>query len=565
MANLDMMQPDAAFEGDFSDFDEEEAEAAEIERINALEGAERLGEYINQPNLTKFIDDEMLNQIGSQALQGYEEDHQSEADWRQQVKDVREIIAQTKEDKVYPWPDASNIKYPLILTAGLQFNARAMPVILNDGDVILGKVIGSDKGMPAIDPESGELVMNPETGEPLMETEPGAKQARADRVAKHMSIQMLEEMDGWEEDTDRMTLAIAFDGSAFKKVYFSEETGKNASDFITATDLVVNSYTKDLKSCPRISHITAYYPHEIMEKINLGMYRDPEVGLYDDEESRDPIDVIEQHTLIDLDDDGYPEPYIVTIHKETGKVFRILANYTPEGIIEDQELNIARITKRDYFVHYYCFPDPAGGFKGKGFGQLLLPINDSVDSILNQLVDAGHLANTGGGFLGSGFRVMSGATRFTPGEWKKVDVRGGTLRDNILPLPVQDPSPVLFSLLGFLVDTGKEMASIQDVMTGGGSPDAAVGTTLANIEQGMKVYTSIIKRLYRSLKEEARLLFDLNAQFLPDREYMETMDDPDAVVKEDYKRDDFDIVPAADPNLATDVQRALKAQVVMQF
>lgn len=567
MANLDMVAS-----GEVIDYDTDAVDSGygdEGQRPDR-QGPDLLAFYIEQPNITEHLTTDQINDIGSEALQGYEEDYQSEADWRNNVEEVRKIISQEQEDKVYPWPKASNIKYPLILTAGLQFNARSMPVILNDGDIALGKITGSDEGIPLIDPDTQQPAQHPQTGEVVMEVQPGAKKARADRVAKHLSWQLLEEMDGWEEDTDRLTLAIAYDGSAFKKIYFDEETGKNASDFIVATDLIVNNATKDLKSCPRISHITAYYPHEIIEKINLGLYRDPDIGLFDDERDRDPIDVIEQHTLIDLDDDGYPEPYIVTFHKETGKIFRIIANFTTDDMLlgpdeEDGTPVIARITKRDYFVHYYCFPDPSGGFKGKGFGQLLLPISNSIDSILNLLVDAGHLSNTGGGFLGASFRTQSGAVRFTPGEWKKVDVRGMALKDAVLPLPVRDPSPVLFSLLGFLVDTGKEVASTQDVMTGGGSPDAAVGTTMANIEQGMKVYTSIIKRIYRSLKEELKLLYKLNSQFLPDEQYFQVMDQPEAIAREDYNEGDFDIVPAADPNMATDIQKALKAQAVQQF
>jgi len=195
---------------------------------------------------------------------------------------------------------------------------------------------------------------------------------------------------------------------------------------------------------------------------------------------------------------------------------------------------------------------------------LLKPISESIDSILNQLIDAGHLSNTGGGFLAKGFRVQSGQLRFSPGEWKKVDISGMSLKDGVLPLPIREPSGVLFSLLGMLVDAGKQISSIQEVMTGGGGQNTPATTVLALIEQGMKVYTAIFKRIYRSLKEELKLLYDLNRLYLDDETYDNILDEK-AAVKADYEDKSFDIRPAADPSMATDIQKAAKSQLLTPF
>jgi chaperonin GroES len=184
---------------------------------------------------------------------------------------------------------------------------------------------------------------------------------------------------------------------------------------------------------------------------------------------------------------------------------------------------------------------------------------------LNQLIDAGHLANTGGGFLGRGMRIASGETRFSPGEWKKVDITGGTMRDNVLPLPVQQPSQVLFQLLGLLIEAAKEVSSVQDVMTGGGGQNMPATTVLAQIEQGMKVFTAIYKRIHRSFKGELKLLYRLNGIYLRDQEYFSVLDDQTAIGKVDYEDQSLDVIPVSDPSLATDLQKMAKVQAMMQF
>jgi len=496
----------------------------------------RLYEYTNLAE--KYIDQETLSELGRTALTGYEIDKQSISEWEANLKEVRKLAAQETQDKTYPWPNASNVKYPLITVAALQFNARAYPTIINNNNIALIRTIGQDQD--------------------------GQKAKRAERISKHMSVQLTEEMDGWEADMDSLLAALPIDGIAFKKVYFDTIEQKNVSEFVSATDLIVNQSTKSLKFAPRISMLMSLYPYEIQERINGGIFREWREEILEDESEQKPIEFIEQHCRMDLDNDGYSEPYIVTLTKDGGEVVRVVANYRAEDINEDDG-EIIKIDPTQYFVKYQCFPDPEGGFYSKGFGMLLKPISDSIDSILNQLIDAGHLANTGGGFFAKGFRVKSGQLRFTPGEWKKVDVGGANLRDGVLPLPVPQPSPVLFSLLGTLLEAGKEISSVQDVMTGGGGQNTPATTVLALIEQGMKVYTAIFKRIYRSLKEELVLLYGLNRLYLSEDSYVNILDEQQPISTEDYEDESFDVRPAADPSMATDIQKAAKAQLIAPY
>ena len=483
------------------------------------------------------LDEDTLSKLGQACVRGYELDLSSVADRMEELRELSQVANAVKEKKkTYPWPGASNVKYPMILNAALQFNGRAYPTIMNDGNIAKIAVTGGDPD--------------------------GQKQLRADRVGKHMSFQLTEEIDGWDAGMDWLLISVPIVGCVFKKVWRDGNENRTASEVVAATDLIVNNSTKDMKSCPRASHIVAFYPYEIRENVNLGIWLDADFNIAD-EETQKPEEFIEQHVLYDLDEDDYPEPYIVTIHKNSGAVVRVEPNFEAKDVILDDDEMVAKINPHQYFVKYECFPDPEGGFYGVGLGQLLKPINDSVDSILNQMIDGGHLANTGGGFLGKGFKFKSGSVRFSPGEWKRTETAGGMLKDNIVPLPVPQPSAVLFSLLGLLIDAGKDIASIQDVLTGGGGKNMPATSVLALIEQGMKVYTAIFKRLYRSLKEELRLIYELNQVYLTDEEYQTILDDEQATVA-DYEGLSKDIQPEADPSMVTDMQRIQRAQAVIE-
>jgi hypothetical protein len=210
--------------------------------------------------------------------------------------------------------------------------------------------------------------------------------------------------------------------------------------------------------------------------------------------------------LWDLDDDGYPEPYCVTVHKETRKVVRIKARFDADGVTTNAQGEVVRIEPLKYVTKYGFMPSVDGSYYDVGFGLLLEAINETVNSTINQLMDAGHLANTQGGFIGAGVSIKSGALKFAPGEWKKVEATGVDLKNSIVPLPIKEPSAVLFNLLGMLIEAAKEISATKDILTGEtNQAQQPVGTTLAMIEQGLKVYTAIIKRVHRALKAELGL------------------------------------------------------------
>lgn len=507
----------------------------------------KLLEYEQSQNIAEDLDDDLLNTIGSDVERDYRTDKQSREEWERSSERSMKVALQVREPKNYPFKNASNIKYPLVTVAALQFGARAYPAIVDGSRIVKAQVLGKD--------------------------EDGSKRAKADRVSQHMSWQLLEQMEEWEEDTDVLIHHLPIVGCAFRKVWRSAELRRNKAEMIPAIHLVVNNKVRNLAEAPRITHELFLYPQDIEDRKRVGTFLDidlpaPTGGDGEDRPASDDEDAphkfLEQHRYMDLDDDGYREPYIVTVHADSRQVVRIVANYSVDDIVTD-ETKILRIPRAQYFVKYSFIPDPSGGFYDIGFGQLLESLGETIDTTINQMLDAGHLQNAGGGFVGTGLRLKTKEITVSPGKYEQVAV-SGSIRDQIYSHQFQGPSPVLFQLLGMMVDAAKDITAVKDILTGDGGSDTRTATaTLALIEQGLKVFTAIYKRIYRALQAEFRLLFQLNAQYLDEQEYFNFLDQEQGVSKADYDIKSLDIRPVADPKIVTDMQRAARSNVLLQI
>jgi chaperonin GroES len=535
-------------------------------RITAV--LNRLQGFIDAKNVADELDDEKLSEIGLVVCDEYEIDRSSREEWERNAKRSMDIALQVREAKNWPFQNASNVKWPLITVAALQFNARAYPAIVDTDKIVKAKVIGNDDGVPMAGPD-GQPVVHPETGEVQWAEgqHPGAKRERADRISEHMSYQLAEEMTEWDEDTDTLLMQLPIVGCGFRKVYYDTVRKRNRSEMIAAVDLVVNQSARSLEEAPRISHCMQVYPSTIMERQRAGLWLDVELGdATNGQGDKDaPHDIIEQHRLLDLDEDGYGEPYIVTVHQETQNVLRVVANYGSDDVhYEGSE--IKSITRRDYFVKYPFIPDPKGGFYDIGFGSLLESLGAAIDTTMNQMLDAGTLQNAGGGFIGSGVRLKKSQVRMEPGVYKTIDASGSKLREAIYNMEHPGPSSVLFNLLGLMIDAAKDITAVQDIMTGdSGGKNQTATTTLALIEQGMKVFTAIYKRIYRALKREFKILYRLNAENLDEAAYFNVLDEQRAVGRRDYETETYDVCPVADPRIVTDQQRMARINVLLQI
>jgi chaperonin GroES len=510
------------------------------EQPAAKHPADLLRSFIGQANIVPMLDADVVSKIGMEVKRGYEIDKASRAEWERQMDTAMDLAMQVTKEKSWPWPKAANVKYPLITTGAIQFSARAYPAIVRGEQVVKGMVIGPDSD--------------------------GTKQERADRIGQHMSYQLLEQIQDWDEDTDKLLLQIAIVGCAFRKTYFDPMLGRPCSDLVPAKYVVYDHATPWAK-LRRHTHELPLFKNEVVERVRGGVFVDVKLGMpagaSNDEDGHHEF--LEQHCWYDLDGDGYKEPYIVTVVKETSEVARIVARFDEDGIYLNAKGEVSKIEPVGYWTKYPFMPNPDGGSYDVGLGLLLNPINETVNTVLNQLLDAGTLANTGGGFIGAGLKMKGGAARFAPGEYKPVDSAGGKIADSIYHMQFPGPSPVLFQLLGMLIEAGKDISSVKDILTGEQQQNQTATTTLALIEQGQKVFSAIYKRVHRSLKQEFAKLFRLNQLYLNPEEYFRFQDKSLPIYLEDYRGDDTDVAPVSDPNLVSDAQELARAEALMQF
>lgn len=515
---------------------------------------EKLGALIESVNIAEKLGEDKLTEIGTEARQGFDMDCQSRSDWEKAVDSWTRLAKQVVEKKTFPWPGASNVKYPLLSTAAMQFAARAYPSLLpSDGRVVKGKVNGKDPD--------------------------GSKTKTAEAVSILMSYQLLEEMEGWEEEMDRLLIMLPIVGTVFKKTYWDSVKEVNCSKVILPKNLVVNYWAKNLCEAERISEILEINPRVMKERQQAGLWlKDVDLGdptvaealehVADDapamSDSTTPYIFVEQHTYLDLDGDDYKEPYIVTFHKATSKVVRIVARYDEKTTYTNEDGEISKIEPIQYYTKFGFVPNPDGGFYDIGFGVLLGPLNESVNTLINQLVDAGTLNNLQGGFIGKGLRLRMGETKFTPGEWKVVNSTGDDLKKQIVPMPSNEPSKVLFELMGALITSGKELASVAEIFTGKmPGQNTPATTTMATVEQGMKVFTAVYKRIYRSLSEEFQKLYRLNGLYLNPNTYVDAVGME--INPEDFNVDNHKIFPGADPTAVSQSEKLMKAQGLMEM
>jgi len=508
-------------------------------------------------NLADKQPKEVLADLTTKVLEGYKIDLASRSEWEKLNEQIIDLAKLLVKKKVYAGEVVANVKYPLIINACIQFAARAYPELIKGNEVVKGKVVGTDPDNLKFD--------------------------KAQRISRFMSFQLLSMMEDWEEGVDQLLFTLPAIGCVFKKSYFDSIERKSVSQIVFADDLVVNYFAESLERAPRVTHKIYLYHNEIVERINSGVFIKFDVAELGQATSDKTADVdddtphlfLEQHRWYDLDGDGYQEPYVVTIHEQSQKLVRISPRFATDGIIRksdeagvvDPNGPIVKIIPEQYFTRFLFMPAIDGGFYGMGFGSLLMSSNSAINTVINQLLDAGTLSNRQSGFLGRGLKLGRGKSiQVKSGEWKPVDATGDDLRKNIFPMPVREPSNVLFQLLGLLIESGKELAGMTEILAGN-SPGANVPaeSVLALIEQGLQVYSAIHKRLYRSQYKEFIKLRRLNALYLDQMTYGAVLDDQAAIVQADFSSADFDVVPVADPNSTTMMQRLLKAKAMLEL
>lgn len=515
---------------------------------------------LKKANLTSYFTEDDLKKIGAHVFEGYTQDKQSRNVWERRTEAAMNLAMQIVEAKNFPWDNCANVAFPLVTIAALQFHSRAYPAILPGNQIVRYKIEGEDKD--------------------------GSQALRAARIGSHMSWQFMEEDTAWEEQHDRMLLSVPIVGCAFKKSYNNGE--KNTSELVLARDLVLDYYAKSVETCTRKTQLITQYRNEIYTNVRSDVYRnileeawytanatvlsstqqhkkDHRTGVEEPTTTEDtPFTFLEQHCWLDLDGDGYREPYIVTIEHASQAVVRITSRADRESdIVKDVHGKIVSIRATEYYTKYSFIPSPDGSIYDLGFGVLLGSLNETTNTLLNQLLDAGTMATTAGGFLGRGAKLRGGSYSFAPREWKRVDSTGDDLRKSIVPLEVREPSLVLFQLLSLLINyTGRIAGTTDTVMGENPGQNTPAQTTQTMVEQGTKVYNAIYKRIWRSMKEEFRKHYVLNAIYMPVHKLYGPKGSK--AIRDDYLADPSLVSPVADPSLTTESMQLQQALMLKQ-
>ena len=502
-------------------------------------------------NLAEEMDEGELAELCGDLLGDFEDDTSSRKDWMQTYVDGLELLGMKIEDRTEPWPGACGVYHPLLSEALVKFQAETIMETFPSSGPVKTQIIGKET------PEKKEASI---------------------RVKDDMNYQLTEVMVEYRPEHERMLWGLGLAGNAFKKVYFDPSLDRQVSLFVPAEDVVVPYGASNIQTAERVTHVMRKTENELRKLQVAGFYRDIDLGdpvdSFDEVEKKiaekmgfrassdDRYKILEMHVDMDLpgyedkDEDGEPTgialPYVVTIEKGTQNVLAIRRNWNPDDDLKQ---------KRNHFVHYSYIP--GFGFYAFGLIHLIGAFAKSGTSIIRQLVDAGTLSNLPGGFKTKGLRVKGDDTPIAPAEFRDVDVASGTIKDNIMTLPYKEPSQVLYTLLGTIVEEGRRFASAADLKVADMSAQSPVGTTLAILERTLKVMSAVQARIHYSMKQEFKLLRDIIRDYTPEDYSYEPEEGSRRAKQSDY--DDVEVIPVSDPNAATMSQKVVQYQAVMQL
>lgn len=505
-------------------------------------------------NLAEEMPDRELQRISGELLSEYDANKASRQDWEDAYSSGLDLLGFNYEERAQPFRGSSGVTHPLLAEAATQFQAQAFNELL-----------------PASGPVR-TVVMGEETR---------AKSSQAQRVRQFMNFYITSVMEDYTPDMDQMLFYLPLAGSTFKKTYYDEALGRAVSKFVPAENLVVPYETADLETCQNITQVVRMSLNDLRKRQIAGIYLDDvdvipsqrEVtgvgGEIDRIDGVEPgsIDydctILECHVDLDLegyedlDDDGEPTgiriPYIVTLSMDNGQVLSVRRNWNEED---------ERRKKIQYFTHYKFLP--GFGFYGLGLIHTIGGLSRTATSALRQLIDAGTLSNLPAGFKARGLRIRDDDEPLQPGEFRDVDAPGGAIRDSLMPLPFKGPDQTLFQLLGFVVQAGQRFATITDLKVGDGNQQAAVGTTMAMMEQGSRVMSAVHKRLHYAMRQEFKILARVMSESLP-QEYPYSVAGADATIMREDFDDRVDVVPVSNPNVFSQSQRIMLAQTKLQL
>ena len=497
-------------------------------------------------NIAEELDEDELSLLAEDIIELIDADFDSRKDWADTFVKGLDVLGFKYEERTEPWEGACGVYSTVLAEAAIRFQAETM-----------------SETFPAAGPVRTKIL-----GEETKEKDEAAARVKAD-----MNYELTEHMVEYRAEHERMLYSLGLSGSAFKKVYFDPNLGRQVSVYIPAEDVIIPYGASHIETAERVTHVMRKTKNELKKLQVNEFYREIDLGepqaFHTDIEKRkaeeggysitddDRYTVYEVHADlviegIDDSDDEIAKPYVVTIERGSNEVLAIRRNWNPED-----ELKL----KRQHFVHYVYVP--GFGFYGLGLIHIIGGYARAGTSLIRQLVDAGTLSNLPGGLKSRGLRIKGDDTPINPGEWKDVDVPSGSIRDNIMPLPYKEPSQTLLALLNQITTEGRRLGAISDMNISDMSANAPVGTTLALLERTLKPMAAVQARVHYAMKQEFKLLKTLLAEYAPAEYSYQPLRGEVGARQADYAM--VEVIPVSDPNSSTMAQRVVQYQAVLQM
>lgn len=438
---------------------------------------------------------------------------------------------------------ANKVVHPLLVESCVDFSARFMKEAFPPTGPVKSKILGEQ------DRE---------------------KVAKAERKAAFMNWQTTEQMVEFRSELEQLSTQLPLGGGQYLKFMWSSQYRRPMSEFVPIDDIYLPFAATNFYTAERKTHVQYITKMEYQRRVTSGMYRDVDVGVPEEPDfskstkANDKIEgrqdnsynedglrtIFEVYTRLDFEDG--PEPYIISIDKTSGKALSLYRNWEPD---DEQRKEL------DWIVEFPFVP--WRGAYPIGLTHMIGGLSGAATGALRALLDSAHIQNVPtllklkGGPGGQTLNVQ-------PTE--VVEIEGGALVDDVrkiaMPLPFNGPSPTLFSLLGFLVEAGKGVVQTSFEKLSDANPNQPVGTTMALIEQGMVVFSSIHSRLHNSMARCFKILHRINSAYLTEEDieanYAGLEIDPS-----DFDGP-MDVIPVSDPQIFSDTQRFVQTQALMQ-
>lgn len=506
-----------------------------------------------QQNVAELIGEVELKKIAAEVMDAFETDVRSCSSYHDEIAELLELTKQPSGCKTYPFHGASNMRYPLLVQSAMKFAAFAMPAFINNGRVV-------DFTVEGIDPQ-------------------GMKKQAATRMSQYMNYRILKTMTDWQMEFDRMLNILPITGTCIRKVSYCPELRRPKVSTLDINNFTVDGGATNLFNARRMSDKVYIAPHNLKTNIRSGLFLDQDY--HTDEMSLDQTmqntfddgkrvlkpdncyTFVEMHIRLDLDDDGYSEPYSVFLHKDSGKIARIQRQYLPEDVQYNEDGEVIYVKQFQSFIPYSFFLDIEGGFFGRGLGHYQAGTQEAIGTSLNMFIDAVHLSNTSAGFISEEIRIMGGTMRFQPGEYKRVKASLDALQRGIIPLPRPEPTMAAQTLIEFLVGVGEKISSLNMLKLDELPANTPATTTMAIVDMGLQEFSSIFKRVYTSLQEEINVISRYCSLYDDLGEYGQITGQP--VFHEDFAAMGVSITPSADLTAISSTQRMAKANYLATF